>query len=42
MSDRLNIGNEMKMFDRKVRSFYDDLTPEEKAVFAMKKLGIKQ
>jgi hypothetical protein len=30
MSDKLNIANEMKMFDRKVRTFYDDLTAEEK------------
>ena len=34
MSDRLHIGNEMKMFDRKVRSFYDDLTDEEKKKFS--------
>ena len=34
MSDRLNIGNEMKMFDRKVRSFYDDLTDEERKKFS--------
>ena len=34
MSDKLNIANEMKMFDRKVRSFYDDLTPEEKKKFS--------
>ncbi len=34
MSDKLNIGNEMRMFDRKVRSFYDDLTPEEKKKFS--------
>lgn len=34
MSDRLNIANEMKMFDRKVRSFYDDLTPEERKKFS--------
>ena len=33
MSDKLNIANEMRMFDRKVRSFYDDLTPEEKKKF---------
>jgi hypothetical protein len=34
MSDKLTIANEMKMFDRKVRSFYDDLTPEEKKKFS--------
>ena len=34
MSDKLNISNEMRMFDRKVRSFYDDLTPEEKKKFS--------
>ena len=34
MSDRLNIANEMHMFDRKVRTFYDDLTPEEKKKFS--------
>ena len=34
MSDKLNIGYEMRMFDRKVRSFYDDLTPEERKKFS--------
>lgn len=34
MSDRLHIANEMKMFDRKVRSFYDELTDEEKKKFS--------
>ncbi len=34
MSDKLNIANEMKMFDRKVRTFYDDLTTEEKKKFS--------
>ena len=34
MSDKLTIANEMKMFDRKVRSFYDDLTPEERKKFS--------
>jgi hypothetical protein len=34
MSDKLNIANEMRMFDRKARSFYDDLTPEEKKKFS--------
>lgn len=34
MSDKLNIANEMRMFDRKVRSFYDDLTEEERKKFS--------
>jgi hypothetical protein len=34
MSDKLNIANEMRMFDRKVRTFYDDLTEEEKKKFS--------
>lgn len=34
MSDKLNIANEMKMFDRKVRGFYDDLTAEERKKFS--------
>lgn len=34
MSDKLNIANEMKMFDRKVRTFYDELTPEERKKFS--------
>jgi hypothetical protein len=34
MSDKLNIANEMRMFDRKVRSFYNDLTAEEKKKFS--------
>ena len=34
MSDKLTIANEMKMFDRKVRSFYDDLTVEERKKFS--------
>lgn len=34
MSDKLSIANEMRMFDRKVRSFYDDLTLEEKKKFS--------
>ena len=34
MSDKLNIANEMKMFDRKVRSFYDELTDEERKKFS--------
>lgn len=34
MSDKLNIANEMKVFDRKDRSFYDELTPEERKKFS--------
>lgn len=34
MSDKLNIANEMRMFDRKVRDFYDELTPEERKKFS--------
>lgn len=34
MSDKLNIANEMKMFDHKVRHFYDELTDEEKKKFS--------
>lgn len=34
MSDKLNIANEMKVFDHKVRSFYDDLTDEERKKFS--------
>ena len=34
MSDKLNIANEMKMFDYKVRSFYDELTDEERKKFS--------
>jgi hypothetical protein len=34
MSDKLTIANEMKMFDRKVRSFHDDLTVEERKKFS--------
>jgi len=34
MSDKLNIGNEMREFDRKNRDFYDDLTDEEKRKFS--------
>lgn len=29
MSDKLNIGNEMRQFDRKNRQFYNELTEEE-------------
>jgi len=32
--EKLSISNEMKMLDRKVRTFYDDLTPEEKKKFS--------
>ena len=34
MSDKLNIANEMRQFDRKVRTFYDELTPEERKKFS--------
>jgi len=34
MSDKLNIANEMKMFDHKVRDFYDELTDDERKKFA--------
>ena len=34
MSDKLSIANEMKMFDHKVRDFYDDLSDEERKKFA--------
>jgi hypothetical protein len=34
MSDKLTIANEMRQFDRKNRSFYDELTPEEKKKFS--------
>ena len=34
MSDKLTIANEMRQFDRKSRSFYDDLTPEERKKFS--------
>lgn len=34
MSDKLNIGNEMRQLDRKNRDFYDELTPEEKKKFS--------
>lgn len=34
MSEKLTIANEMRMFDRKVRSFYDELTEEERKKFA--------
>lgn len=34
MSDKLNINNEMRVFDRKDRTFYDNLTPEERKKFS--------
>ena len=33
-SDKLNIANEMKQFDLKNRSFYDELTTEERKKFS--------
>lgn len=32
--DKLNIGNEMRCFDRKDRNFYDSLTDEERKKFS--------
>ena len=34
MSDKLNIKNEMRQFDLKNRSFYDELTDEERKKFS--------
>jgi len=34
MSDKLNIANEMKVFDQKDRNFYDNLTAEERKKFS--------
>jgi hypothetical protein len=34
MSDKLNITNEMRQFDRKNRDFWDELTAEEKKKFS--------
>lgn len=34
MSDKLNIGNEMRQFDRKNRQFYDELNDEERKKFS--------
>jgi hypothetical protein len=34
MSDKLTIANEMRVFDRKDRSFYDNLTDEERKKFS--------
>lgn len=35
MSDKLNIANEMRQFDVKNRSFYDELTTEERKKFSI-------
>jgi len=34
MSDKLNIANEMRCLDSKVRNFYDNLTEEERKKFS--------
>lgn len=34
MTDKLNIGNEMRQFDRKNRNFYDELSEEERKKFS--------
>jgi hypothetical protein len=34
MSDKLNIANEMRQFDRKNRDFYNELTDEERKKFS--------
>ena len=34
MSDKLNIGNEMRQFDRKNRQFYDELSEEDRKKFS--------
>ena len=34
MSDKLNIANEMRVFDRNDRTFYDNLTAEERKKFS--------
>jgi hypothetical protein len=34
MSDKLNIANEMRQFDTKNRTFYDELTAEERKKFS--------
>ena len=34
MTDKLNIANEMAVFDRKDRTFYDSLTDEERKKFS--------
>ena len=33
MTDKLSIANEMKMFDHKVRDFYDDLSDDERMIW---------
>jgi len=35
VSDKLNIGNEMRQLDRKNRKFYDELTDEERKKFSL-------
>lgn len=34
MTNKLDIGNEMRQFDRKNRAFYDELTEEERKKFS--------
>ncbi len=34
MSDKLNIANEMRQFDRKNRDFYNELSDEERKKFS--------
>ena len=34
MTEKLSIQHEMRMFDRKVRTFYDELTPDERKKFS--------
>lgn len=34
MTDKLNIGNEMRQFDRKNKQFYDELSEEERKKFS--------
>ena len=34
MTNKLDIGNEMRQFDRKNRNFYDELTEEERKKFS--------
>jgi hypothetical protein len=34
MTDKLDIGNEMRQFDRKNRTFYDELSEEERKKFS--------
>jgi hypothetical protein len=35
MSDKLNIGNEMRQLDRKNKNFYNELTEEERKKFSL-------